>query len=346
MVELTGPAAVEISEVDEPAADGESLLVDVKAAGVSFPELLQTRGQYQLKLDPPFVLGGELSGVVRAAPEGSGFAPGDRVTALAPFGGAFAEVALVPSLAAFKLPDALDFAQGAGYCMNYHTAHFALARRAALQEGETLLVHGAAGGTGTAAIQVGKGLGARVVAVVSTDEKAEVARRAGADEVVLVGGAEGGGDGVAGEATTDAVGYADRRASTTATAGWRAAAGPADVIFDPVGGSRFDESIRALAPEGRLVVIGFTAGSIPTVSVNRLLFRNVSVVGAGWGHFAFERPEYLREVAAALDAMVDAGHVAPIVGRRYPLEGVRDALEDLDGRRAVGKIVLDIEEAA
>lgn len=314
--ELTGPKALEIVEVDEPVADGENLLVDVKAAGVSFPELLQTRGQYQLKLDPPFILGGELSGVVREAPEGSGFAAGDRVTALAPFGGAFAEVALVPSMAAFKLPDTLDFGQGAGYCMNYHTAHFALARRAALQAGETLLVHGAAGGTGTAAIQVGKGLGARVVAVVSTDEKAEVARAAGADEVVRSDG------------------------------DWRKQAGPANVIFDPVGGSRFDESVRALAPEGRLVVIGFTGGSIPTVSVNRLLFRNVSVVGAGWGHFAFERPEYLREVAAALDAMVAAGHVNPIVGRRYPLEGVRDALEDLDGRRAVGKIVLDLEETA
>jgi NADPH2:quinone reductase len=314
--ELTGPAALRVVEVDEPAADGENLLVDVKAAGVSFPELLQTRGQYQLKLDPPFILGGELSGVVRDAPAGSGFAAGDRVTALAPFGGAFAEIALVPSMAAFKLPDALDFGQGAGYCMNYHTAHFALARRAALRAGETLLVHGAAGGTGTAAIQVGKGLGARVVAVVSTDEKAEVARVAGADEVVRSDG------------------------------DWRKQAGPANVIFDPVGGSRFDESVRALAPEGRLVVIGFTEGSIPTVSVNRLLFRNVSVVGAGWGHFAFERPEYLREVAAALDAMVAAGHVNPIVGRRYPLEGVRDALEDLDGRRAVGKIVLDLEETA
>lgn len=312
--ELTGPAAVRVVEIDEPVADGESLLVDVKAAGVSFPELLQTRGEYQLKLDPPFTLGSELSGVVREAPEGSGFAAGDRVTALAPLGGAFAEVALAPPFAAFKLPDALDFGQGAGYCMNYHTAHFALARRAALREGETLLIHGAAGGTGTAAIQVGKGLGARVVAVVSTDEKEDVARAAGADEVVRSDG------------------------------DWRAAAGPANVIFDPVGGSRFDESVRALAPEGRLVVIGFTEGSIPTVSVNRLLFRNVSVVGAGWGHFAFERPEYLREVAADLDRMVAAGHVAPIVGRRYPLEGVRDALEDLDGRRAVGKLVLDIEE--
>jgi len=312
VTELTGPAALQVVEIDEPTAVDGALLVDVKAAGVSFPELLQTRGQYQLKIDPPFTLGAELAGVVREAPEGSGFAAGDRITALAPLGGALAEVAVVPAFTAFGLPDALDFAQGAGYCMNYHTAHFALARRAALREGETLLVHGAAGGTGTAAIQVGKGLGARVVAVVSTEEKEEVARAAGADAVVRSDG------------------------------DWRSEAGPADVIFDPVGGSRFDESVRALAPEGRLVVIGFTEGSIPTVSVNRLLFRNVSVVGAGWGHFAFERPEYLREVAADLDRMVAAGHVDPIVGRRYPLEGAREALEDLDGRRGLGKLVLDI----
>jgi NADPH2:quinone reductase len=314
VTELTGPAAVRLVEIDEPTASDGNLLVDVKAAGVSFPELLQTRGEYQLKLDPPFTLGGELSGVVREAPADSGFAPGDRITALAPLGGAYAEVAVVPSLATFRIPDELDFGQGAAYLMNYHTAHFALARRAALRDGETLLVHGAAGGTGTAAIQVGKGLGARVVAVVSTDEKERVAREAGADEVVRSDG------------------------------DWRTQAGPADVIFDPVGGSRFDESVRALAPEGRLVVIGFTEGSIPTVSVNRLLFRNVSVVGAGWGHFAFARPEYLREVASALDGMVAAGHVRPIVGRRFPLAEARAALEELDGRRAVGKVVLDIDE--
>ena len=314
VTELTGPAAVRLVEIDEPQASDGNLLVDVKAAGVSFPELLQTRGEYQLKLDPPFTLGGELAGVVREAPPESGFAPGDRITALAPLGGAYAETAVVPSLAAFRIPDELDFGQGAAYLMNYHTAHFALARRAALHEGETLLVHGAAGGTGTAAIQVGKGLGARVVAVVSTDEKEQVARDAGADEVVRSDG------------------------------DWRKQAGPANVIFDPVGGSRFDESVRALAPEGRLVVIGFTEGSIPSVSVNRLLFRNVSVVGAGWGHFAFERPEYLAEVASALDDMVEAGHVRPIVGRRYPLEQVRAALEELDGRRAVGKVVLDIDK--
>jgi NADPH:quinone reductase len=311
VTELSGPDGARVVEVDEPGAADGNLLVDVHAAGVCFPDLLQTRGEYQIKPEPPFTLGSELAGVVREAPAESGFEAGDRVAGFV-VGGAFADVAQAMPFLTFKLPAELDFAQGAGYILNYHTAHFALSRRAELMEGETLLVHGAGGGTGTAAIQVGKGLGAKVVGVVSTDEKEAIAREAGADEV-----ARSDGD-------------------------WRAAAGPADVIFDPVGGSRFDESIRALAPEGRLVVIGFTEGSIPTVSVNRLLFRNVSVVGAGWGHFAFERPEYIREVGEDLERMVGDGHVRPIVGRRYRLEQAADALRDLDGRNAVGKLVLDV----
>jgi NADPH2:quinone reductase len=165
---------------------------------------------------------------------------------------------------------------------------------------------------GTAAIQVAKGVGARTIAVVSSEEKEGVAREAGADEVVRAGG------------------------------DWRAEAGPADVIFDPVGGERFDESVRALAPEGRLVVIGFTEGAIPKVGVNRLLFRNVSVVGAAWGEFALPRPEYLREVGEDLERMIESGHVRPIVGRRYAFTDAADALRDLDERRAVGKLVLDV----
>ncbi|HYI81462.1 MAG TPA: NADPH:quinone oxidoreductase family protein [Thermoleophilaceae bacterium] len=329
VTELGGPASLELAEIAEPTADDGSLLLDVKAAGVAFPDLLLSRGQYQLKPDPPFTLGTELAGVVQTAPEGSGFAAGDRVMAMTMLG-AFADVATSLPALTFRLPDELDFAQGGGYVMNYHTAHFALVRRAELRAGETLLVHGAGGGVGTAAIQVGKGLGARVVGVVSSDEKERVAREAGADEVVRSGrppqepGSAGG----------------------ARIADWRKQAGPADVIFDPVGGSRFDESVRALATEGRLVVIGFTEGSIPSVAVNRLLFRNVSVVGAAWGAFAFERPEYVREVDEDLRRMVAAGHVRPLIGKRYPLERVRDALEDLDGRRAVGKIVLDMEETA
>lgn len=301
-----GPDGLELVEVPEP--DGEVVL-DVRTAGISFPDLLLSRGRYQVQPDPPFTLGTEAAGVVRSAPEDSGLSPGDRVVAFV--FGAFAEVALVNPAMTFRLPEELSFEQGAGLITNYHTAHFALVRRAALREGERLLVHGAAGGVGTAAIQVGKALGGHVVAVVSTDEKERVAREAGADEVLR---ADGFGDGLE----------------------------PVDVVYDPVGGERLGESLRVLRQEGRLVVIGFTEGAIPEVKVNRLLFRNVSVVGAAWGHYALERPDYMREVAADLERMAAAGQVRPIVGRTYAMDEVPQALRDLDERRGLGKLVLTV----
>jgi NADPH2:quinone reductase len=308
VTELSGPDGVVVTDVPQPELDG-ALIVEVRAAGISYPDLLLSRGEYQLKPDPPFTLGSELAGLVAEAPDGSGFAPGDRVAAFV-IGGAFAERAAAMPQLAFPLPAQLSFEQGAAYVLNYHTAHFGLIRRGGLTGGETVLVHGAAGGVGTAAIQVAKGVGASVIGVVSTEEKERVAREAGADEVLRVDG-------------------------------WRdALAEPVDVVYDPVGGERLSESLRVLAPEGRLVVIGFVEGSIPEVKVNRLLFRNVSVVGAGWGHFAFERPDYLREVAADLERMVAAGHVRPIVGRTYALDEVPQALRDIDERRALGKLVL------
>ena len=307
VTELTGPDGVRVVEVPEPSADG-GLLIDVRAAGISYPDLLLSRGEYQLKPDPPFTPGVEVAGLVRSAPDGSPFAAGDRVMAFV--FGAFAEVAVGQPHMTWRLPEDMTFAQGAALPMNYHTAHFALVRRAALREGETLLVQGAAGGVGTAAIQVGKALGARVVGVVSTEEKEMVAREAGAHEVVR------------------------------ADAEWP----EADVVFDPVGGDRLSQSLRRLRPEGRLVVIGFTEGQIPSVKVNRLLFRNVSVVGAAWGEFALRRPEYVAEVAADLERMAADGHVDPIVGRSYGFDQVHQALRDLDERRAIGKLVLDLDK--
>jgi NADPH2:quinone reductase len=318
VTELSGPDGLAVVEVDEPEA-GDGVVVDVRAAGVSYPDLLLSRGLYQMKPDVPFVLGSEVAGVVREAGAGSGFAAGDRVAAFT--FGAFAEVAQAGTDLTFRLPEGLDFTQGAGLVMNYHTAHFALARRARLEAGETVLVHGAAGGVGTAALQVAAALGARTIATVSTDAKERVAREAGADEVVRSDG--------------------DWRAEARELTAGRGV----DVVYDPVGGERFAESVRALAPEGRLVVIGFVEGSIPEIAVNRLLLRNVGVLGAAWGHFAFERPEYLREVGAELERMVAAGYVRPIVGGRYPLEGAAEALRDLDERRATGKLVLDLEGA-
>jgi NADPH2:quinone reductase len=312
IVELSGPESA-LKLVDIPEPDGEGVLIDVHAAGVSFPEVLQTRGAYQVKPELPFVPGSEVGGIVRRAPEGASVKAGDRVAAFSMLGG-FAEVTLAQPQFTFKLPERLDFAQGAGLILNYHTAYFSLRTRGRLKEGETVLVHGAAGGVGTASIQVAKGLGARTIAVVSSDEKEQVARDAGADEVVRSDGP------------------------------WKdevKALGGADVVIDPVGGDRFTDSLRSLNPDGRLVVVGFTGGSIPEVKVNRLLLNNIDVVGAGWGSYIGKRPEVIEEIGQALDALIESGHVAPVVGARLPLEQAADALALIDGRAATGKVVLE-----
>src|SRR3954464_7491354 len=309
IVELGGPESLQLADIDEPSGDG--IKIDVRAAGVSFPEVLQSRGQYQLKPDLPFVPGSEVAGTVRE--DTDGFTAGDRVAAFCMLGG-FAEVALAPRHFVFKLSDALDFAQGAGLILNYHTAYFALKTRGRLIKGETVLVHGAAGGVGTASLQVAKGLGARTIAVVSSDEKEAVARAAGADELVRSDGA------------------------------WKDAVkelGGADLVLDPVGGDRFTDSLRSLNADGRCVVVGFAGGSIPEVKVNRLLLNNIDVVGAGWGAYIGKRPETIGETAAALDALIADGHVRPVVGARFPLEQAADALKLIDGRGATGKVVLE-----
>ncbi|MBV9423319.1 MAG: NADPH:quinone oxidoreductase family protein, partial [Solirubrobacterales bacterium] len=296
---------------------GRGVLVDVRAAGVSFPEVLQSRGQYQLKPPLPFVPGSEVAGVVRSAPEDTGLAPGDRVAAFCGLGG-FAEVAVAPEFFSFPLPEELDFAQGAGLVLNYHTAYFALKLRGRLRDGETVLVHGAAGGVGTASLQVARGLGARTIAVVSSEEKAQVAREAGADDIVRSDGP-----------------WKDEARELTGGAG-------VDIVVDPVGGDRFTDSLRSLREGGRLLVVGFTGGSIPEVRVNRLLLNNTEVVGAGWGAFVLRRPELPVEIAAALEALIHAGFVRPVVGARFPLDRAADALELIDTRGATGKVVLEV----
>jgi NADPH:quinone reductase len=309
IVELSGPESA-LTLVDIPEPDGDGVVIDVRAAGVSFPEVLQTRGAYQIKPDLPYVPGSEVAGVVKRA--GGGFEVGDRVAAFPMLGG-FAEVTVAPAHFTFKLSEQLDFAQGAGLILNYHTAYFSLVTRGRLQAGETVLVHGAAGGVGTAALQVAEGLGARTIAVVSSDDKERVAREAGADEVVRADGFK------------DAV----------------KALGGADLIVDPVGGDRFTDSLRSLNTDGRLVVVGFTGGSIPEVRVNRLLLNNIDVVGAGWGAYIGRKPEVIGEIAAALDALIASGHVRPVVGARFSLEEAAKALTLIDERGATGKVVLE-----
>jgi NADPH2:quinone reductase len=321
IVELEGPSSLKLVDVDEPgpqhmlAPDG-GVVIDVKAAGVSFPEVLQSRGEYQFKPPLPFVPGAEVAGIVRSAPDGADVKEGDRVAAMCMLGG-FAEVAIAPPWLTFKLNDALDFAQGAGLVLNYHTAWFCLKLRGRLEEGEWVLVHGAAGGVGTASLQVAKGLGAKTIAVVSSDEKERVARDAGADEVVR---SDGPWRDEAKELSGSGVG----------------------LVVDPVGGDRFTDSLRSLREEGRVVVVGFTGGSIPEVKVNRLLLNNTEVIGAGWGAYVMSKPQLNQEIGVEIDALVEQGHVRPIVGARFPLEKAAEALELIDRRGAVGKVVLEL----
>jgi NADPH2:quinone reductase len=280
--------------------------------------VLQTRGEYQVKPPLPFIPGSEVGGTVRSAPEGAGVQAGDRVAAFCMLGG-FAEVAVAPEFLTFRLPEALDFAQGAALILNYHTAYFALKLRGRLAEGETVLVHGAAGGVGTASLQIAKGLGARTIAVVSSEEKEQVARDAGADEVVRSDGP-----------------WKDEVKELSG--------GGVDLVLDPVGGDRFTDSIRSLREEGRVVVVGFTGGSIPEVKVNRLLLNNTEVIGAGWGAYVMAKPELNRQIGAAVDELIAGGAVRPVIGQRFPLEAAADALKTIDGRGALGKVVLDVRD--
>jgi NADPH2:quinone reductase len=312
---LGGPSAIEVDEIAEPT-DESKLLIEVAAAGVTFPDVLVSQGLYQIKPPLPVVLGTEVAGVVRHAPPGSGVSAGDRVAAFVGFGG-FAELVAAPPHAVFPLPDTVSFDAGAALPMNYLTVHFGLVRRGGLRPGETVLVHGAAGGVGSAAVQLAKALGARVIAVASTERKGDVARAAGADDVVAVDGF---------------------RAATAELTGGRGV----DVVVDPVGGDRFTDSLRCLAPEGRLLVIGFTGGDIPTVKVNRLLLNNISVTGVGWGAFWRTRPEYLRQQWADLLPHLEAGRLDPVLGSAYPLDRAADAVAELDERRATGKILVKL----
>lgn len=314
---LDGPDAVTVTDVDEPAGDG-GVVVDVHAAGVAFPDALLTRGQYQYRPDPPFVLGAEVAGVVRSAPADAHVRPGDRVVGLTMLSGGMAEVAVLAPERVFRLPGNVSFEAGAGLLFNDLTVLFALQVRGRLQPGETVLVHGAAGGIGSSALRLAPVLGAaRTIAVVSTEAKAAVAAAAGATDVVL------------------ADGFKDAVKQLTGGRG-------VDIVVDPVGGERFTDSLRSLAPAGRLLVIGFTGGEIPTVKVNRLLLNNIDVVGVGWGAWAGTNPGALNEQWAALQELLASGRLAapePVV---YPLDEAPAAIASLENRTAKGKVVLRV----
>lgn len=317
-LELTsfdGPDALRPTDAPEPRADADGIVVDVRAIGINYPDLLMTQGSYQVKPPVPFVPGSEIAGVVSEAAEGSGWQAGDRVAAFVWTGG-YAERVYVPLNAVFPLPDEMDFRTGAATIINYHTVHFALSRRGGLRSGEALLVLGAGGGIGSAAVQVGKGLGAHVIGGVANDGQLDAAREAGADEVLVL-----------------SEGFSARVRELTGGRG-------VDVVLDPLGDWLFGEAIRALAPEGRILVVGFAAGAIPELKVNRLLLKNVSAVGVAWGAFLDIDKELMVTASRSIADMYSAGVLHPLVGRDVDFAGIPDALHRLSRGEIRGKAVV------
>ncbi|WP_122679654.1 NADPH:quinone oxidoreductase family protein [Pseudomonas viridiflava] len=315
-----GPASTLVLE-DIPAPDikKNEILLDVHAAGVNFPDTLIIEGKYQFKPPFPFSPGGEAAGVISAVGEKvTHLKTGDRVMALTGWG-SFAEQVAVPNYNVLPIPESMDFTIAAAFSMTYGTSMHALKQRANLQPGETLLVLGASGGVGLAAVEIGKALGARVIAAASSAEKLEVAKNAGADELINY---------------TDTSLKDEIKRLTNGNG--------ADVIYDPVGGDLFDQAIRAIAWNGRLLVVGFASGRIPELPVNLALLKGASVVGVFWGSFAQRQPQDNAANFKQLFAWFEEGKLKPLVSQVYPLERAGEAIDALGGRRAVGKVVVSL----
>lgn len=315
--EETGPSGLTLTDVPDPVPTDDQVLVDIKSCGVCFPDLLMSQGKYQLRAPLPFTPGTEVAGEVVQAPAGSGFSVGDRVQVMSVTGG-FAEKVVASPEQLLRIPPELSFDEGAAMGINLQTAIFALKTRANLQPGETVGVLGSAGGVGVATIQVAKAMGAKVIAIVHRKGAEDLLREVGADEVVQL--EEGWGDKIK-ELTGSGV----------------------DVLIDPVGGEVFDEALRQVAPDGRFVVIGFAAGGIPTVKLNRVLFRNISVVGAAWGEYVRTHPALPAQLHEDLTAMVADG-MRPPVNVTYTLDQLPQALDDLANGKILGKAVVKISD--
>ncbi|MEA2622787.1 MAG: NADPH:quinone reductase [Chloroflexota bacterium] len=315
VIELSGPDGLRLVQIPEPAR-GSGVLIEVHAVGVRYADLLQTRGMYQERAEPPYVPFREMAGVVVDASDGSRFQVGDRVAGTAAQAGA--ELARASEDELYMLPASLSYEQGAGLALNYETAIFGLEVRGRAQAGEAVLVHGAAGGTGTAAIQVAKALGCRSIAVVSSDDKERIARAAGADEVVRSDGP-----------------WKDEAVALTGGRG-------VDMVWDPVGGDRTLDTMRALAPGGRWIVIGFVGGPIPQVPLNRVMLKNIDVVGASFGGYVGADPAAAARLRERLTELLASGHIQPIVEATFPLAEAAGALRMMDERRATGKVVITV----
>jgi NADPH2:quinone reductase len=315
-----GPASdLVLADIAAPQPKRNEVLIDVHAAGVNFPDTLIIEGKYQFKPPLPFSPGGEAAGVVAAVGEDvTHVRVGARVAALTGWG-AFAEQVAVPGHNVMRIPDSMDFTTAAAFSMTYGTSMHALAQRGQLQAGETLLVLGASGGVGLAAVEIGKAMGATVIAAASSAEKLEVARNAGADVLV--------------DYTTESL--KDRLKELTGGKG-------VDVIYDPVGGKSFEEAFRSIAWNGRMLVVGFASGEIPALPANLPLLKGAALVGVFWGTFAQRQPKDNLANFHQLLAWRDEGRIRPLVSRVFPLAEAAEAIEHLARRRAVGKVVVQV----
>src|SRR5512143_2403794 len=315
--ELIGPAGLRVDEVPDPEVRAGQVRIAVRAAGVNFPDILQTRGQYQFKPTPPFSPGGEAAGVIDAVGDGvTTVKVGDRVATTVIYG-AYAEKIVVPELAVVKLPDAVSFEVGAATLLTYATTYHALVDRAAIAKGNTLLVLGAAGGVGIAAVELGALLGARVIAAASNADKLAFCRAHGAAETIDY-------------STED---LKDRIRALTGGNG-------VDIVYDPVGGSLAEQALRGTAWQGRYLVIGFASGEIPKIPLNLVLLKGCQIVGVFWGSFAMREPAKNRAHAEQIFNWVAEGKLRPAIDAVLPFEEAAEALTRLEQRRVKGKLVL------
>ncbi|HEY1558445.1 MAG TPA: NADPH:quinone oxidoreductase family protein [Kofleriaceae bacterium] len=315
--DMSGPSGLRIDDISEPDVRAGQVLVDVRAAGVNFPDILLSRGQYQFKPTPPFSPGGELAGVVTAVGSGvTRVAVGDRVAATLLYG-AFAERVVVPELTVVKLPDAVSFEVGAATLLTYLTTYHALVDRAALASGESLLVLGAAGGVGIAAVELGALLGARVIAAASSADKLEFCRTHGARETI--------------DYTREDL--KERVKALTSGNG-------VDIVYDPVGGAFAEPALRATGWRGRYLVIGFASGEIPKIPLNLVLLKGCQIVGVFWGMFAMREPAINHAHAEQVFAWIAEGKLRPAVDAVLPFASAADALDRLARREVKGKLVL------
>lgn len=314
------PGDLTIEEVATPALAAGQVRITVEAAGLNFADTLIIAGKYQNKVPPPFTPGFEVAGrVLDCAADVSGLAPGQRVMAIVDHGG-FAEAVVAPAGQVFPLADSVDTLAAAGFPIAYGTSHLGLVYRAALQPGETLLVHGAAGGVGLTAVEIGKRLGATVIATANGAAKLQVAKDAGADHLI-----ESGSD--------------DLKDQVKALTGGRGA----DVVYDPVGGKLFEASLRCTALGGRILIVGFASGDVPQIPANILLVKNISALGFHWGQYQTLNPAWMRASFEELLRWLAAGEIKPHVSRTYPLADAVEALQALKARKTTGKVVLTVD---